>query len=98
MIVRIAQFAPRAGHEETVLHLLQSHLSFTERFAGCRRAYLGTPIHGQHVLVYSEWGDEGDVEGLEAALRSDPQASSDFFSLLGKLAAPPAIARYEVEG
>ncbi len=96
MIVRIAQFAPKAGHEEAVLATLRAHVAFAGAFPKCRRAYLGTPIHGRHVLVYSEWDNEADVDRFEAALRTDPGASSDFFSLLAKLGAPPPIARFAV--
>lgn len=96
MIVRTAQYQPKSGLEEAVLASLRSHVGFTRGFPGCRRAYLGTPIHGRFFLVHSEWDREDDVERFEAAVRTDPRASSDFFSLLAKLAAPPAIARYTV--
>ena len=95
MIVRIAQFAPKPGQEETVLQMLRSHIAFLAGSPGCRRAHLGTPIHGQHLLLYSEWNSEADVERLEGSLRSNPQASSVFFGLLGRLSTPPLIARYE---
>ena len=97
MIVRIAQFAPKPGQEETVLQMLRSHLVVIAGSPGCRRAYLGTPIHGQHMLLYSEWSSEVDLERLEGTLRSNLQATSDFFGLLGRLSGPPLIARYDVQ-
>lgn len=96
MIVRLAQFTPKAGREESVLQTVRAHLAFTAGFPGCRRAYLGTPIHGQQLLVYSEWSGIGDVDRFDAAVRTDPRASSDFFSLLSSLAAPPHVSRFEV--
>lgn len=96
MIARLAQFNFRPGLEESSLPLLRSHLRFIASFPGCRRSYLGRPIHGQQFLLYSEWGAEEDLQRLEGALRGDPSASSDFFALLGRLAAPPHIAQYEI--
>ena len=96
VIARIAQFAPKSGEEEGVLATLRAHRDFVVGVPGCRRAYLGMPIHGRAVLLYSEWGDEADVEGLEAALRSDPRASGDLFGLFGRLSAPMSVARFQI--
>jgi len=96
MIARLAQFAPKPGQEESVTALLRSQLAFTAGSQGCQRAYLGAPIHGQHFLLYSEWASGGDLERHEASLRTDPQASTDFFGLLGRLSSPPTIQQFEV--
>jgi len=96
MIVRTARFAIKTGLEDSTVPLLQSQLRFIESFPGCRRAYLGTPIHGKDFLLYSEWDTRDDVERLDAALRGDSNSSRDFFALLGRLAAPPHIAQYEL--
>lgn len=97
MIVRLAQFVPKPGQEESVVAVLRSQLPFIAGFPGCRRAYMATPIHGQGYLLYSEWISEDDVDRLEAALRSDPQASEGFFGLLGRLSTPPLIARFDIQ-
>ena len=96
MIARLATFTFKAGLDETSLPFLQSHLRFMASFSGCGRAYLARPIHGQQFLLHTEWADEQDLQRLDAALRSDPNASGDFFALLGRLSAPPHIAQYEV--
>ncbi len=98
MIVRIAEFGPKPGQEEAVLQMIRSHLGFIAKFPGYQRAYVGTPIHGQRYLLYSEWNSEDDLDRFEAALRSDPQASGLFFGLLGRLTSPPSIARYDIPG
>lgn len=96
LIARVAQFAPKPGEEDHVLLALQSHRDYLAAFGGCRRAYLGTPIHGRQILVYSEWESETDVERLEAALRGDLRVSSDLFGLLGRLSTPMTIGLFAV--
>lgn len=96
MIVRIAQFAFKPGTEEQGVVLLRDHVAFLARSPGCRRAFLAAPIHGTAHLVYGEWESESEVDSVEAALRSNPEASSSFFGLMGMLQSPPHIARFEV--
>ena len=98
MIVQLAQFAPKQGEEESVRQTLRTQLAFVAGYPGCHRAYMATPIHGQRYLLYSEWVSEDDLDRHEAALRSDPQASGEFFGLLGRLSSPPLMARYEIQG
>ena len=95
MFVRLEQFALKPGAEERGLPAIREHAAFIARAAGCRRAYVATPIHGTAILVYSEWDAESDLNRMEATFRMDPNASGSFFSLLSLLQSPPHLSRFQ---
>jgi len=98
VFIRLEQFAFKPGTEEKGIPLLRAHAELVARALGCKRAYLASPIHGPAHLVYSEWETEGDIDRLEANLRSDPAASGSFFGLMGLVRSPPYVARFQVLG